>query len=108
MKMYGIHNCDTVRRAKKFLESHSIVFEFVDYRKNPLDKKELLEIVSTVGWDKIINKRSITYRNLEDSVKQQIGIEVLLDNPTLIKRPILVVGSKILVGYNEDEYLKLI
>lgn len=106
--MYGIHNCDNVRKAKKYLEMHAFDFEFVDFRKNPVNNEALQAIIDIAGLDKIVNKRSTTYRNLNNTDKKEINIEVLLSNPTLIKRPLLVKGSEILVGFSEEEYINFL
>ncbi|MEO1945247.1 MAG: Spx/MgsR family RNA polymerase-binding regulatory protein [Candidatus Thioglobus sp.] len=106
--MYGIHNCDNVRKAKKYLEKHGFDFEFVDFRKNPVNNVVLQAIIDIAGLDKIVNRRSTTYRNLNKDDKNEINIEILLSNPTLIKRPLLVKGSEMLVGFNEEEYINFL
>ncbi|MDG2395970.1 Spx/MgsR family RNA polymerase-binding regulatory protein [Candidatus Thioglobus sp.] len=108
MKLYGIKNCDTVKKARKFLELHKIKFEFIDFREQPIDKATLQGFLDELGWDKVINKRSATYRNLTDSQKSNITFELTLKNPTLIKRPVLVTDSDIRVGFSEKSYLDLI
>ncbi|SMN16925.1 FIG138056: a glutathione-dependent thiol reductase [uncultured Candidatus Thioglobus sp.] len=108
MKMYGIKNCDTIKKARKFLDAHSIKFEFIDFRDQPLDESTLQSFVNTLGWDSLINKRSTTYRNLTDTQKQNITLELTLKNPTLIKRPVLVTGASIRVGFSEKSYSDLI
>lgn len=106
--MYGIKNCDTVRKATKFLELHKIKFEFIDFREQPIDKATLQEFVDELGWNKVINKRSTTYRNLTDDQKSNITFELTLKNPTLIKRPVLVTDSDIRVGFSEKSYSDLV
>ena len=108
IKMYGIKNCDTIKKAQKFLEVQGVEFEFIDFRQNPIDEQTLQCFVDALGWDKVINKRSTTYRNLSDREKQNITLALTLKNPTLIKRPVLVTGSDINVGFNEKLYLSLI
>ncbi|SFV76670.1 FIG138056: a glutathione-dependent thiol reductase [hydrothermal vent metagenome] len=108
MKMYGIKNCDTIKKAQKYLSSHNVNFEFIDFRDQPLDEVTLLKFVDALGWEKVINKRSTTYRNLTDEQKSDITIELTLKNPTLIKRPILVIGADIKVGFSEKTYSDLI
>jgi arsenate reductase len=108
IKMYGIKNCDTIKKAQKFLEVQGVEFEFIDFRQNPIDEQTLQSFVDALGWDKVINKRSTTYRNLSDAEKQNITLALTLKNPTLIKRPVLVTGSDINVGFNEKLYLSLI
>jgi len=108
IKMYGIKNCDTIKKAQKFLEAQGVEFEFIDFRQNPIDEQTLQGFVDALGWDKVINKRSTTYRNLTETEKQNITLALTLKNPTLIKRPVLVKGNDINVGFNEKLYLSLI
>lgn len=108
IKLYGIKNCDTIKKAQKFLQMQGTAFEFVDFRESPIDEKTLQNFVDIVGWDKLINKRSTTYRNLTDDEKQNISLSLTLKNPTLIKRPVLVTEDDIKVGFNEDFYKSLV
>ena len=108
IKMYGIKNCDTIKKAQKFLQAQAVDFEFIDFRQTPIDEQTLQAFVDAVGWDKLINKRSTTYRNFTDAEKQNITLALTLKNPTLIKRPVLVTGSDINVGFSEKLYLSLI
>jgi len=108
IKMYGIKNCDTIKKAQKFLQVQDVDFEFIDFRQNPIDEQTLQRFVDVVGWDKLINKRSTTYRNFTDDEKQNITLALTLKNPTLIKRPVLVTGKDVNVGFSEKLYLSLI
>ena len=108
IKMYGIKNCDTIKKAQKFLQAQSIDFEFIDFRKNPIDEQTLQSFVDAVGWDALINKRSTTYRNLTDTEKLNINLALTVKNPTLIKRPILVTEDGVNVGFSEKLYFSLI
>lgn len=107
LKMYGIHNCDTIKKAQKFLRHHHIAFEFIDFRVSPIDAKTLQSFADKVGWEKLINKRSTTYRQLSAFDKQNISPSLMLKNPTLIKRPVLV-GQNIKIGFSEKSYSQLI
>ena len=108
IKMYGIKNCDTIKKAQKFLDSHGVEFEFIDFRQSPINESTLQSFIDVLGWDKLVNKRSTTYRNFNDDEKLNITLALTLKNPTLIKRPILVIGNEIRVGFNEKLYLSLI
>jgi len=108
IKMYGIKNCDTIKKAQKFLQAQDVDFEFIDFRQNPIDEQTLQGFVDAIGWDKLINKRSTTYRNLSDNEKPNITLDLTLKNPTLIKRPVLVTGDDITVGFSEKLYSDLI
>jgi len=108
IKMYGIKNCDTIKKAQKFLDSHGVEFEFIDFRQSPINESTLQSFIDVLGWDKLVNKRSTTYRNFTDDEKLNITLALTLKNPTLIKRPILVIGSEIRVGFNEKLYSDLV
>lgn len=108
IKMYGIKNCDAIKKARKYLESHDVEFEFIDFRDYPIDEVILQSFVDAVGWEKLINKRSTTYRNLTDVQKANITLALTLKNPTLIKRPVLVTGTSVSVGFNEKSYSSFI
>lgn len=108
MKLYGIKNCDTVRKAQKFFAAQHCEIEFVDFRQQPLDDKTLQRFIDAVGMEQLVNKRSTTYRGLSDAQKAQIDNALILKNPTLIKRPVLDTGDEIIVGFNEKRYLALI
>lgn len=106
--MYGIKNCDTIKKARRFLEDHQVEFEFIDFRQQPIEPALLQSFVDQIGWDKLINKRSTTYRGLSDVQKADITLELTLKNPTLIKRPVLVTDSNIRVGFSEKSYSDLV
>lgn len=105
--MYGIKNCDSVKKANKFLQQHKTDFEFIDFRQQPLDATTVQTWVEKLGWEKLLNKRSTTYKNLTEEEKNNINIELILKSPTLIKRPILVTADTIEVGFNEEVYSML-
>lgn len=108
IKMYGIKNCDTIKKAQKFLTAQGVDFEFIDFRQTPIDEQTLQSFIDAVGWDKVINKRSTTYRNFTDEEKQNISLSLTLKNPTLIKRPVLVTEDDIEVGFSEKLYQRFI
>ena len=104
IKVYGIKNCDTVKKALKYLSSNDVAYEFIDYRVNPISKNEFQNMIKEVGLEVLINKRSTTYQMLTDSEKDNINYELISKCPTLIKRPVLIKGDKIMVGYSEQKY----
>ncbi|MDG1694101.1 MAG: ArsC family reductase [Porticoccaceae bacterium] len=108
MILYGISNCDTVKKAKNWLETHNIDYSFHDFRKQGLETETINDWLKTVAWDKILNKRSTSWRNLEPEAQQSVNSEnivaLLVKNPTLIKRPVLVVNDTITIGFNSDIY----
>jgi arsenate reductase len=108
MIIYGINNCDTVKKARRWLDSRSIDYKFHDFRKQGLNEKIINGWLQTVSWDKILNKRSTSWRNLDASIQQTVNettiVDLLLENPTLIKRPVMDVNDTITVGFNSDTY----
>ena len=108
MIIYGISNCDTVKKAKNWLDKHNIDYQFHDFRQQGLDKKIIDGWLKTVAWDKILNKRSTSWRNLDPSIQQAVNettiVDLLVENPTLIKRPVMVVNDTITLGFNSDTY----
>ena len=103
--IYGIKNCDTVKKALKFLSSHSISYEFIDYRERPISEKQYEDFRNAVGIEELVNRRSTTYRTLSDDEKQSIGYELISKHPTLIKRPVLIKDDEVIVGFQEKKYL---
>tara|TARA_B100001971_G_scaffold109858_1_gene100925 strand:- start:364 stop:705 length:342 start_codon:yes stop_codon:yes gene_type:complete len=108
IQLYGIRNCDTVRKAIKYLDVNDIRYQFIDYRKNPISLEKLQTIVSIVGWENLINRRSTTYRSLSEKQKKNINYDLVLNYPTLIKRPVLISEDEVLVGFSEKKYATII
>ena len=110
--MYGIKNCDTIKKARKFLEENNIEYQFHDFREDGLNPIQLRSWISELGWDKVINKRSTTWRNLPDETKENmdetLAMVVAEDQPTIIKRPVLELTDKVLIGFSEKTYQDLI
>ncbi|MCS5592088.1 MAG: arsenate reductase [Gammaproteobacteria bacterium] len=106
--VYGIKNCDTVIKACKYLDAQAVNYQFVDFRKNPLSSAMLGEWIKIIGWDALLNKRSTTYRNLSETQKNNVTVELLIEQPTLIKRPVLTSGTSVLVGFKELSYEQFI
>ena len=106
--MYGIKNCDTIKKARKYLEAHDIDYSFHDFRTDGVNDIQLRAWVSELGWEKLLNKRSMTWRNLPDETKQNINellaLVVMEDQPTIIKRPVLVMADQTVVGFSEKQY----
>jgi arsenate reductase len=106
--MYGITNCDTIKKARVWLEDHDVAYRFHDYRAEGLDAKRLDGWVGKVGWEILLNKASTTFRELPDNEKQALDQKkaktLMLAKPTMIKRPVLELGDRILVGFKPDAY----
>lgn len=111
--MFGIKNCDTIKKARKWLEAEGIEYEFHDYKKDGLSSDMLNSWVKDLGWEALINKRGTTWRKLPDNIKESIdqasAIQIMLDNTSIIKRPLLINDeTKKLLGFKADEYQNFI
>lgn len=106
--MYGIANCDTIKKARKWLESRDISYGFHDYKKAGVDEAMLRAWASELGWETLLNKGGTTFRGLPDFEKQNIdedkAIALMLANPSMIKRPVLDKGGKLIVGFKPGIY----
>ena len=109
--VYGIKNCDSVKKARKWLHTHSLDYQFIDLREDGIDTDTLALWIKQVGWEIILNKRGTTWRNLDaeqqQSVNQTNVVDLLQANPTLIKRPVLDVDGIIYVGFTSESYDQL-
>ena len=114
--LFGISNCDTVKKARKYLDNEGIAYQFHDFRKDGLSVQQVKDWLAVIGTDTLVNKRSRTWKEL--SAKQQSTIDgrdaakTLTENPTLIKRPVLEIkkgkaNAKHLVGFDQQAYLAL-
>jgi len=108
MILYGIKNCDTVKKSRRWLEANDVAFDFHDFRADGLDQATIESWLQNVSWEVLLNKRGTTWRKLEDPRKDQldqaIAIELMLANPTLIKRPVVTVNEGCMVGFKEADY----
>ena len=106
--LYGIKNCDTVKKARKWLEAHDVAYQFHDFRAEGLNADIIENWFEAVNWETLVNKRSTTWRQLDDAQKNDLNEQsakgLLLENLTLIKRPVLDNGASIVVGFSEESY----
>jgi arsenate reductase len=108
IKIYGIPNCDTMKKARKWLDANHLDYEFHDYKKLGVPEKNLKQWITKAGWETVLNKRGTTWRKLDEHTKNNIdatsAIQIMLDNPSIIKRPVLESDNTLLIGFSEDEY----
>jgi arsenate reductase len=101
-----------MKKARKWLEEHNLDYEFHDYKKHGVPEKNLMQWVKKAGWQTVLNTRGTTWRKLDDAIKNNIdetsSIQVMLKNPSVIKRPVLEDGKILLIGFKEDEYKTLL
>lgn len=106
--LYGISNCNTVKKAKDWLEENNLDYQFHDYRKQGLTPDLLNYLEASLGWETLLNKQSTSWRKLSDDQKRDISkqtaLQYMLDMPTLIKRPVLDTGEKMIIGFKAENY----
>jgi len=106
--LYGIKNCDSIKKARKWLEKNAIDYIFHDYRADGLSHQQLVAFEQVLGWQALLNKRGTTWRKLDDAVKdsieQQSAIELMLEQPAMIKRPLLDNNGELLLAFSEQSY----
>ncbi|MBE1274645.1 ArsC family reductase [Enterovibrio baiacu] len=106
--VYGIKNCDTIKKALKWLEAEGKPFTFHDYRKDGIDQEMLKKFVDELGWEALVNKRGTTFRALTEEQKNNLdesnAIALMLVQPAMIKRPLLAHGGKYYLGFKPAEY----
>ena len=109
--IYGIKNCDTMKKARSWLNEHSIVHAFHDYKVSGIDRETLAGWVKQVGWDVLLNRAGTTFRGLPDARKRDLdegkAIALMLEQPSMIRRPVLVRGRILLVGFSPEKYSAL-
>ncbi len=107
--VYGVDTCDTVRRARQWLRQHGIEHRFHDFRRDGLAPEQLERWLTRVPWDALVNRRGLSWRRLDAArraaiVDQPSAVELMLAEPTVIKRPVIEVGDRLLVGFSEPVY----
>jgi Spx/MgsR family transcriptional regulator len=113
MKLYGIPNCNTVKKARDWLQHHDIASEFHDFKKHGLDAATAQSWLKQASWDKLINRGGLTWRVLPEGQKQLVrdadsALQLMLEKTSVIKRPILEHNGKVLhVGFDETSYSKI-
>lgn len=112
MIIYGIKNCNTVKSAIDWLNKNKVEFEFHDYKKSGIPKEKLSEWCKQVGWERLVNKRGTTWRQLEEDIQQKVtnekaAIALMQEKTSVIKRPLIEKNDKVfLLGFDEEEFEK--
>ena len=111
VNLYGIPNCDTMKKARTWLEAHGIEYRFHDYKKSGIDRDTLAAWAEVVGWETLLNRAGTTFRKVPDGAKQDLderrALKLMLEQPSMIKRPVLESGKKLLVGFSPEKYSAL-
>ena len=109
--LYGIPNCDTMKKARVWLTEHGVDYAFHDYKKAGIDEKTLRAWVAELGWQALLNTRGMMWRKVPQEVRDSIGeesaIALMLETPSIIKRPVLDMGSQRHVGFKPDQYAQI-
>jgi len=106
--LYGIKNCDTMKKARAWLDEHGVRYVFHDYKVAGIERAALERWIAAVGWETVLNRAGTTFRKLPDARKTRLGerqaIELMIEQPSLIKRPVLALGDQLLVGFSPEKY----
>lgn len=106
--MYGIKNCDTIKKARAWLEGRSVDYAFHDYKSAGIDEPRLRRWAGEVGWERLLNRGGTTFRKLPDAQKEGIdegrAIALMIEQPSMIRRPVVEAGGQLLVGFDPDRY----
>jgi len=107
--IYGIKNCDTMKKAFTWLDKHRVAYDFHDYKKSGIDRERLERWSKKAGWETLLNRAGLTFKKLPDKDKEGLtekkAIALMLDKPSMIKRPVLDLGGgKLLVGFKPELY----
>jgi arsenate reductase len=108
--IYGIKNCDTMKKARTWLDTHGVAYGFHDYKTAGIDKDRLKRWSEALGWETLLNRAGTTFRKLPDADREDLNetkaIALMLAQPSMIKRPVLDLDGKLLVGFKPDVYAK--
>ena len=109
MKVYGIKNCDTVKKALKWLDEHNINYEFHDFKKSGISPEKLDEWSETLGWEALVNKRGTTWRKLDPDMQNKVqtksdAFALMQEKTSVIKRPVIEGDQKLVLGFDEIAY----
>lgn len=109
--LYGIRNCNTMKKARKWLDENGVEYTFHDYKKEGISADQLTNWCAVVGWEVLVNKRGTTWRKLPEEARADLdqarAIDLMVSNTSLIKRPVLSDGDQLLVGFSTDTYSAL-
>lgn len=110
--IYGIKNCDTMKKARAWLDARGVVYHFHDYKRDGIDRARLAQWCSEVGWETLLNRAGTTFRKLPDAKKNNLNeraaIALMLAQSSIIKRPVLDNAGRLLVGFKPESYAKAV
>ncbi|MEL0611759.1 ArsC family reductase [Marinomonas arenicola] len=108
ISIYGIKNCDTMKKAFRWLDEHNVEYQFFDYKKVGVDAELATQWLAQQDWQTLINKRGTTWRKLDDNTKDTMNnsnaLAVMMAQPSIIKRPLIIKDDAIILGFNTEDY----
>lgn len=111
MILYGIPNCDTMKKARAWLDAHGVTYDVHDYRRQGIDAALIAPWVARLGWEALLNRAGTTFRKLPETDKQGLdadrAVALMVDHPAMIRRPVLIDGERIELGFKPDRYAAL-
>ena len=106
--IYGIKNCDTMKKARHYLDNNGVAYTFHDYRTDGVPETDLKSWIAELGTDALINRRGTTWRKLPDTLKESLtdksAVRLMCETPAVIKRPLLDLGDRRILGFKSSEY----
>lgn len=111
--IYGIKNCNTMKKAFTWLDEHQVNYQFHNYKTDGLSAELLNDLLKLVDWQSLLNTRGTTWRKLDEALRNQIdnqdaAIKIMLANPSILKRPLLIDGKRALLGFSEENYSEFV
>ena len=108
MKLYGIRNCDTVKKARAWLDNRGVAYDFHDYKTAGIDSGRLQAWAAELGWERLLNRSGTTFRKLPEADRQDLdrdkAVALMLDQPSMIRRPLLDLGDRRVLGFSDALY----
>jgi Spx/MgsR family transcriptional regulator len=106
--LYGIRNCDTMKKAWTWLDDNAVAYDFHDYKKQGIDRATLERWIDQLGWEPLLNRAGTTFRKLPEAERQHIdrdkAVRLMIEQPSMIKRPVLEAGGRLIVGFKPADY----
>jgi Spx/MgsR family transcriptional regulator len=106
--IYGIKNCDTMKKARSWLDEHDVAYDFHDYKAAGIDRAHLEKWTAEAGWETVLNRAGTTFRKLPEEARQDLdkdkAIALMIEQPSMIKRPVVEADGKLLIGFKPDSY----
>jgi len=110
LTLYGIPNCNSMKKARSWLDEQQLEYRFHDYKKAGIDQTTLESWIQQLGWEPLVNRRGTTWRKLpeeqREAINERLALQLMQENPSLIKRPVLQTDKQLLVGFDVDQWMQ--